>query len=249
MASPVRFPAGVNNVIYPGVTQGYNFTGVRNSHPLYNFPAPDPFRLFANASDFGEYSTVDWTSTVVGTGSAALTAGVGGILAITTSATANDSVAIQHTSADLAVPVAGYQMWYEALITPQDTVEEFLVGLQEIITTPLSATDGIWFHKAANSANIDLVVSKASTATTYSAIATATAATAIHLAFYIDTSGNLNYYVNKSLVAQVAASTIGSLLPAGTTNLSPQFFVKNGGAAATKYLNVDYYMGAVEINR
>src|SRR5271165_5741218 len=62
---------------------------------------PDPTYSHMDCEDFNRYLSTDWTTTVVGAGTTALTAGNGGLLLLTTTTGATDSIFIQR-------PVAGF---------------------------------------------------------------------------------------------------------------------------------------------
>ena len=245
--APVRYPSGVNNVApMPSATGSDTDTSPRQ-HPLYGFPALDPFRLIVDSTDFMEFTAADWTATAVGSGTAALVAGNGGLLQLITSGTTADSVALQRPVANFAVPAGPNRLWFECDITPQDaTGPQILIGLTNATTTPGTIADGIWFNKAAGVATVNLISSKASTATTQAtAITTLVNATATKLAFHINPSGELMYYINNVLTGRISSP---ANIPLSSTNLTIQMFIKTA-SGATKYVNVDYVMAAAETSR
>ena len=77
MAAPTRFPSGVGTR--------------RRPDPLYNFSHPDPTDMHRFFDDFDTYTSGQWTATVTGTGTTALTAGDGGLLASATSTASGDA--------------------------------------------------------------------------------------------------------------------------------------------------------------
>ncbi len=251
--SPVRMPAGVQNVDYSVAVGGgqANYDGARISHPLFMLPQLDPFRLIVSQQDFVDApSPAYWTTTVVGTGTSAKVAGEGGIQQLTTNnatPAATDSVEYQRTIGDFAFDTAN-QMWFHSMVIPQDSTNStFIVGLQNVNTAPGSATDGVWFRKQAASQLVDLVVSKASAQTVVAGIGSMADLTSIKLSYYYDGKGTLNYYVNNNKVGSLDVGT-GSLLPLSATALSPTFYVL-AGAAAQKYLQLDYFLVAHELVR
>ncbi len=246
--SPVRMPAGVQNIDYSAAVGGGdpNYDGARISHPLFMLPTLDPFRLVASKNDFIDLpATTNWTTTAVGTGTAAVVAGVGGILQLTTNnatPATTDSVAYQEANASF-VPSATGQFWYHALVTPQDSLNsKFIIGLTNATTTPDAATDGIYFQKNAAAQTVDLVTMVGSAATTTAAITSMADLTAIKLSFFYDGKGTLNYYANNNKLGSVAYT------PTITVPLTPQFYVLSG-AAATRYLQVDFFLAAQELVR
>ena len=243
MVAPLRIPAGVNNAQI-GSTSSSN--AIKNNHPLWNYPQLDPTRLFQSFEDFATYRTVDWTLTQIGTGTSALVAGVGGILQLTTTAASGDAVTIQHTSADHDIEASsGEQFWFSTRVKPQlASVPDYYFGMfNAAATVPASATDGVYFHCNAASANVDLVLKSASTATTIASISTMADATWGVWSFYYDGKSTLYYYKDKVLLGSTTTLTN---FPAVT--LAQLFHTKNG-AAATNYLQVDYYMAAEELTR
>ena len=249
MASPVRMPAGINNVNYTAATDvngETNYNGARNSHPLFMFPQPDPFRLIMDYSDFTTSPLAgQYTTTVVGTGTAAGITGVGGLYQLATSAGATDSVSVQDATPNFAF-AGTTQGWFHTLITPSDaTSSELLVGMLNSTTTPLTATDGFYFHKSSGGTAVDLVIKNAGVATTTAHIADMANATAIKLSLYYDGRGTLNYYVNNVKVGIITDTTT---FPLATVVLGTTFFILNA-AAAIKTLVLDYYMAAAESTR
>jgi len=248
--SPVRMPAGINNVNYTvsplGAAGESNYNGARNSHPLFMFPQQDPFRLVVEAHDFVETpNAASYVSTVVGTGATTFPAGLGGIMQLTTSAGATDSVAWQHSSADMAY-TSTQQEWFHTLVTPSDaTAAEYILGMLNVTTTPGSATDGFYFHKASGATAIDLVIKNASAVFTIAGIGNMADATPIKLSLYYDGRGTLNYYINNN---KVGFTTNTAAFPLSTVALSSSFYILNA-AAAIKNIKVDYYLAAAEMVR
>lgn len=246
--SPVRMPAGLQNVDYSmsplGAAGEANYDGARNSHPLFMYPALDPVRLIVSKNDFIDLPN-GFTTTVVGTGIAALAVGQGGIIQFTTNnatPATTDSVAYQEANAAF-LPTAAQQMWYHVYVTPQDSTDStFLLGITNITTTPASATDGIWFSKATATQAVSLVTSVAGTQVVTPGVATMADLTGIKLSFYYDGKGNLNYYVNNAKVGSVLFT------PTSTALMAPQFYIVSG-VAASKYLQCDYFLTAQEMVR
>ena len=241
MLKPVRYPSGINNArLFSSTSIG----AARQNHPLYNLPVPDRARLFQDFDDFKRYAAADWTVTAVGASTAALLAGNGGFLRLLTGAINGNSENIQDAIASSAF-VSGNQFWFSARITPQLAVApEYYFGLMNGgATAPSAATDGVYFHSSAASANVDLVLAKASVVTTIAAIATLVDATASIWSFYHDGASTLYYYKDNILLGSTTALTN---LP--VVSLAQQFYTANG-AAATNTLDIDYYLLAAEIAR
>lgn len=215
------------------------FTTRPRNHALgINFGNPDPAWWNVDFDDFTmRYASADWTVTLVGTGTNARVAGNGGLLALTNSAAGADSTSIQRPVAAFrpvtGLPVCGAFRFQVDNAANADVV----VGLHNADTTPFSdPTDGLWFKKSAG-ATFSFIVSKASTQSVASAIATPADATFISLEFAYD-GVNVFYGVNGVIVG----SLTGVNLP-NTVDLAPSLAVRNNTAVA-RTLTVDYFMCA-----
>jgi len=257
--SPVRMPAGMQNVDYSQAAFSggeTNYNGARNSHPLWMLPQQDANRLIDYDNDFLTYAAADWTVVAGGAGSGvALSAGVGGILTLTTATSGAESIqgqpAFNFTNATSAA--AGLQTWFMAQVTLDATVAnpDYEIGLTAGAASALnSATDGVYFTKATTATVWSLVIKAASTATTIALPASTvpTNSQSVNLAFYFDGKGTLYVYFNKVCVGTVGPN--GSLgtslanLPTSATPLAVTFL--NGFHTATSTLGVDYVMAASE---
>ena len=94
-------------------------------HPLANLLTPDPNKTIDYDNDFHTYAAGDWTVTAGGAGSsAAITAGIGGQLLITTATSGTE--AIQGNGSFNFNPatslLGGLQTWFEAQVTLDATV-------------------------------------------------------------------------------------------------------------------------------
>lgn len=226
---PTRFPKGITNA-----NQG---------ETLENFAAPDPTKLYTDFDDFNTYLATDWTITTTGTGTRALAAGAGGLLVVTNSAALNDANFYQRTVASF-VPTANKRTFFKARFKVDDaTAAVVQLGLILADTTPLDATDGIYFLKANGSTAIQAFVRKDATtgSTTNSNIGTLVNDTFITLGFEYNGKGSVMFYVNDARVARLDASS--TYLPDAPLALS--FGVSNGTAAA-RALTLDYILGASE---
>lgn len=229
--STTNFPDGVTNV----------FEYVQNG--AMTFPDPTLFHTYWN--DFDTYVAGDWVVTVVGTTpTAALTAGNGGLLLLTNAATDDSSIVLQKTPAAFAL-TPGKKAWFATKFQVSDATQSDLqMGIVIVDTTPLDATDGIYFQKDDGAATIDLYVRKNATtgSNKKSAIATLANATDIVLQWYYDGLGTLFYGVNGVRLGSMDASS--TYLP-DATNLTVSMMVVNGEAAA-KTMTVDYIFAAFE---
>lgn len=226
MVAPTRFSSGVGTRTAPD--------------PLAMFTHPDPTDMHRFFDDFDTYTSGQWTATITGTGAAALTAGDGGLLALTTSATSADNVFLQKTTEGFSFEV-GRQAWFKTRLKVDALTSVIAIGLQVTDTTPLDVTDGIYFLSTTGTGAVTCYVRK--NATTGSATGTGivlVANTFTELAWYWDGRDTLSYFqdgVQKGSITGVAAS----YLPDTTT--TPSLAVQTS-SAAIRALVVDYVLAA-----
>lgn len=226
---PTRFPKGINNAL--------------PTETLNNLASPDPTKLYTDFDDFNTYLATDWTITTTGTGTRALGAGAGGLLVVTNSAALNDANFYQRTVASF-VPTANKRTFFKARFKVDDaTAAVVQMGLILTDTTPLDATDGIYFLKANGSTAIQAFVRKDATtgSTTNSNIGTLVNDTYITLGFEYNGKDAVLFYVDDAMVARLSASS--TYLPDAALALS--FGVSNGTAVA-RAMTLDYIFGASE---
>jgi hypothetical protein len=203
----------------------------------------DPSKFHNYFNDFDTYLASDWTVTETGTATQALTAGDGGLLLITNSAADNDASFSQLTVASFLMET-GKRAFFKCRFKVSDaTQSDVQVGLIVTDTTPLDATDGIYFYKADGVATVDVFVRKDATAGSTSAAAVGTLAndTYISLGWYYDGKAAVWAYVNDVKVATLNASA--TYLPDAA--LAVSFGVQNGEAVA-KTMTLDYIFAAKE---
>ena len=208
-----------------------------------NYTLGDPVDFFTIFTDFTAYATTDWviTTTEAGAGSAAeilLSSEPGGVLQITNDAADNDADFFQWAGGTGAVVEpflfqTGKALRFATRLKLSDATESDLIaGLVKTDTTPLDATDGIFFIKADGDNTIQLKVVKDSTATTVD-VAEMVDATYIALEFVYD--GNiLTVFADGVKVASPALTNAPD-----DEQLALTFGAVNGEAAA-KVLSVDY---------
>lgn len=205
----------------------------------------DPTKLHMYWNDFDVYTAGDWVVTETDSNATeALTAGDGGLLLITNTAADNDLVLLQKTPAAFAM-TAGKQAWFKARFKVSDATESDLqFGLVIVDTTPLDATDGIYFQKDDGDAQLDIICRKNATTGSTSAtnIATVVSDTYLTVAWYYDGFGLVQYAVDGTIKGALTASS--AYLP-DATNLTVSMALQNGEAVA-KTMTVDYIFAAVE---
>lgn len=228
MFSPTRFPAGITNA-----NQG---------EVLSQFPAPDPTKLHTFLNDFDTFVSGDWTLNEIGAGGvAALIAGDGGLLQLTTDALDNDAIQLQNTVATFLME-SGKQAWFKTRCKIEKaTQSDFLIGLCGLDTTVFDVTDGIFFQKDDGDANIDIYVKKDSTTgqNTEAAIGTIAADTFVEFGFYYDGKSSVYAYLDGEKVATLDASS--TYLPDAALTVTMAY--RNGEAGAND-LTVDYILAA-----
>lgn len=242
MATPTRFLSGVATT--------------SAATPLGNYPLPDPFHtggtagldVVTYANDFFNIgsTTLDWT--ITGTSSTFTTGnGVGGVAVVTPGA-ATTTTTVATTGSGFQF-VAGQKFWYLCRIkmSAVSSTKAFTFGLQKGTGATGSATDGIWFTKAASSTTLKLTSVVNSTSTDLVAsVTTVTADTYVDVGFYYDGT-DLLVYSSDALVARVANVTIGTTGTNLTNALLNVAF--NVVPTATDTLTIDYVMAAQETAR
>jgi len=238
MGSPTRFTSGVATV--------------DSQYPLGNYPFPDPFHTSGSSinttgstSYVNDYTLLAGTDyTVTGTSSTfALTSGVGGLAVLTPGGTTTATAA--YKAASFIKFEAGKKFWYNVRFKASAVSgnKAFYVGLRN----GASATEGLWFAKAAASTSLNLVSTVGSTSTTLvTGIVTAAADTFIEVAIYFDGT-DLLVYKEHDLFARVTNATIGSSATTLTNSLlTPVYQIT---PTATDTLTIDYVLAAQEVTR
>lgn len=225
-----RFPNGLTNAAVGSI--------------FADMPFLDPTKFHSYFNDFDNYTAGDWVVTETGVAATeALTAGDGGLLLITNTAADNDIVAVQKTPAAFLL-TAGKRAAFACRFKVSDaTQSDIVMGMQIVDTTPLDATDGIYFLKADGEALLQAVCRKnATTGSTSNAnIGTLVADTYIELAWFYDGIDKVIFAINGTPVASLDASS--TYLPDTTLTLS--MAIQNGEAVA-KTMTIDYIMAAFE---
>lgn len=227
MGTPTRFPNGVGTRKRPD--------------PLFNFTHPDPTDMHRYFDDFDTYTSGQWTATITGTGTLALTAGDGGLLLATTSGANNDANYYQKTTEGFSFE-AGKPAWCKTRFKVSALTSVVVIGLQVTDTTPEDVTDGIYFLSTTGTGAVTTYCRKdATTGSTSGTGITLVADTYTELAWYWDGKSEVSYWqdgVQKGTLTGVTASTY---LPDTTTTVS--FGIRTTSAAA-KSMTIDYILAA-----
>ncbi len=137
---------------------------------------------------------------------------------------------------------AGKPTWFKARFKVNDaTQSDFVIGLQVTDTTPLDATDGIYFQKDDGDAFLDVYCRKNATtgSTSATAIATVVDDTYMTVGWYYDGKASVYYFVNDVMLGKLDGSA--TFLPDAILTVS--FGVQNG-EAVIKTMSVDYILAA-----
>jgi len=231
--TPTRYPKGVGTAIA--------------SSALGMYGNPNPFKYHVYANDFNEYAAGDWTITTTEAGAGSATEAVtdkdGGALLITNAAGDNDLDNLQLAGEGFAM-ATGKAAWFSAKFQVNDATQTdvFFGLIIKTATDPVGTapTDGIFFRKDDGDTDIDFVVTKDSTATTASAIATLADDTDVELAFYYDGVDTITYFVDDVRVG----TSVTTNLPDDEI-LSVMMHIQNGEAVA-KTMTVDWIFAAKE---
>lgn len=239
--------------------------GVTNAEPFQTMGLAgllDPTWAHTYANDFDQYVAADWTLGGTGTPTAALTAGNGGILTLTTTTGASDSVTLLKNPVAFAVNTATKQTFFKFAGTASSVAGDFYCGLASTAPAEASIVNGIVLHKAAAAATftLDIFVASVKTSVALPAACTMVAATPIELGIVVDALGNVLAFWNpttgnnpmgqnqvggttptngRGAVAMIAAPS----LP--TVNLAPVVSYVNASAAA-QTVAVDYIVASTE---
>jgi hypothetical protein len=238
MSNPTRFTSGVATV--------------DSQYPLGNYPFPDPFHTSGSSinttgstSYINDYTLLAGTDyTVTGASSTfTLVSGVGGTAVLTPGGATTASAA--YKPATFMQFQAGKKLWYNVRFKASAVsgAKAFYVGLRN----GASATEGLWFAKAASSTSLNLISTVNSTATTLATgVVTAAADTWIEVSVYYDGT-DLIVYSEHAIFSRVDSPTIGST---GTTLtnaiLTPVYQIT---PTATDTLTIDYVLAAQEVTR
>lgn len=229
MGTTTRFPFGVTNVT--------------KQVPTGMMGQPDPTKFHTFFDDFDTYTAADWTVTETGVATQALADGDGGWLLVTNAAADNDASFSQKVGESFLLE-AGKKAFFKARFKVSDaTQSDFVIGLQITDTTPLDATDGVYFQKDDGDALLDVYVRKDATtgSTSATGIATVVSDTFLTVGWYYNGVDEVAYYVNDVQLGHLDGSS--SFLP--DTELTVSFGIQNGEAVA-KTMTVDFIFAAKE---
>ena len=223
--------------------------GVTNASPDQTFGAaglPDPTWSHVFHNDFDNFAAADWTITKTGTGTVALAAVDGGQLLLTNTAGATDAIYMQPAVSTFKfVPGTDTFFKFAGVLTTDVFLNSFFAGLIATSATPLTA-DGLYFGKAAATANLMLVSISGGVTTSVSLPSNMvlTANIPFELGFHVDVQGNVEAFFNPGTGSSFTPGfrgRVASLMAPGLTTslVGPSFGLLNASALA-RGLGVDY---------
>lgn len=231
-----------------------NFLGgvanVAESTTLGRYIAPDPTAVHQWFDDFDNFEADQWliTTTEAGTGNAteAIANADGGILVLTNDDADDDADFLQWSGDDASTAIetfrwaASKSMWFKARFKVSNaTQSDVVIGLQIIDTTPLDASDGLFFIKSDESTSLTFKAVKDSSASTVTA-GTLADDTYVTCGFHWDAEAvRLNVFFNDVRVGSITSTTN---MP-DDEDLTISFGIQNGSAGA-KSLSLDYILCA-----
>ena len=231
MSAPSRFPNGV--------------TTQKVTQTLQAYPLPDPTEVALDFEEFQQYVAADWTVTnTTSHDTIGLVAGAGGILGIAggASTASTDVGAIQANPLNINF-ASTQQVWFYTGLKSLSALNEALIAGIATSNATMAPTDGIYFSKAAASANIDLVIRKSSTSTTLATVTTLVADTYTRLGFHYNGKDTVDVYVND---VKVASTTTMTNLPTATAMGMTVGVKASATSPTTGLLSVDWLMSAQE---
>lgn len=199
-------------------------------------PSPASVQSFFN--DFMVYAAGEWTVTETNASATqALTAGAGGLLLVTNTATFADIAQLQGVAASFALD-STKPFWIQTRFkTSNAGTNGVFIGLQETNTDASGAAGGVYFAKANNSSSLTAIMANNSTATTSSSIGTLSGNTFVTLGLaYEPRSQITSLYVDNAIAGQISVITN---FP--TANLGPVISMKQGTNTAST-LTIDYLL-------
>lgn len=156
MASPVRFPKGLNT--FPP------------KHILNTFPVAPSVSQFTHYDDFLPYQTGKYTVTTAVAGTVTAFAGLAGFVRLATSASATDTVYLSLNGQGFQI-VPGSQAWHSvgyvyprSVLNSNDT--NIYCGWFDS-QTPTAANNGVYFIKPAGGTAVNFVIRKNGVSTTF----------------------------------------------------------------------------------
>jgi hypothetical protein len=245
MPSPQRSPSGIS-------------TATRGT-VLWDYPRPDPTKVYQYFNDFDTYVAGDWTVTEINDATQALEADAPfGALKVTLAGADNDGSQAQLTTETFTLAI-GKKAWFKSRFKISDaTQSDFAIGLIILDTTILGsvdsdgATDGIFFSKEDGDTALDISCQKDTTTGQLRATSIATVAddTYLTVGFEFDGKRYIRYFVNDVQKGSLDLTPLSPVSGAATdylpnTPVTVSYALLAGEAEATTF-HIDYLFAAIE---
>lgn len=229
-----------------GIANNGGFSNVRDTDLFSDIPVGDWTRYHNYYTDYDQYVAADYV--VTGAGTAALTAGDGGLLLITSPVSTFQS--LQKTPAAFSIQ-AGKPLWGEIDAALDSLLGTLLVGLLNVTVTPFtgaSQTDGIYLLSTVTTGALSFNIAVGGVITTVATGVSVVAGQQFKFRFYYDgacydqfPNGRVFYELSGPGVTGTVRGVI--TLPAGTafpgaTLVTPTLAV-NASTAVARTLTVD----------
>lgn len=217
-----RFPNGVTNIKESGILSDLPYNSrITKCHEF--------------SDDFDRFAVAEWVNT--GAGTAALTAGDGGLLAITSAVSAFQSLQDSPSSFVLA---KNFPTWMSCRATLDSLLGNVLIGLLNVTTTPFtgaSQTDGIYFTSAVTTGAVSINIAVGGTITTTALGSNIVAGSQFILDFYYDGALYGPAYPNGRVIAEISGP--GATIPIRTEIVVPTASTFPGSTGSTVTLAVN----------
>lgn len=223
-------------------------TTAAKSENLGSFILPDSTKAHTYMEDFDYFNgttTEEWIISTVelggGSASEALANADGGILLLTNDTNDNDSIAFSKVGESFLFE-AGKQTWFKSRFSLSSDLAIWVMGLQKTITTPGSATDGVYLSSGDNVTNKSLTSISTASGGSSSVLLTTEDFTGefFTVGFHYDGVDKITGYIND---VALGAINVDNLTEVQT--LTPQFLIQNE-SAASRIMSLDYIMAAKE---
>lgn len=200
--------------------------------------AYDPTVYHQYFNDFESFTAGDWSINTVETGANSATEAIsnerGGVLVLTNDIADDDADWLQWTKETFKW-TSGKRMHFKSRMKLNEKLQsEFVMGLQITDTTPLDASDGIYFRKLDGVDDVYLVVVKNGTESTLK-VHDLVDDTYVVLEWLYDGGDHIKAFVDGVQVGRVALTNVPD-----DEELAVSFGVKQGEATNAKVMSIDY---------
>jgi hypothetical protein len=203
---------------------------------------PDVIQYMNDFLVAGDYSASDWVVTETDSSATqAIAADVLGGALVLTNSTTDDHVVQLQSAEEWFKLTLGKQAWFECRVKcDKATQSEFFFGFATTDTDIWTGTtDSVGFRKVDATATLTSLTED-NTSETTNDVATVSADTYMVLGFHYDGSGQVKFYVDRSLAATHTANI------EATNKLALTLSLKNGEGTSTTAITIDYIYVALE---